>query len=184
MLALLAAYLLAGTAHPDGDQVQARPADGLVWGVEPTTGQSCPFVAPQEAPRPKLSHVSAYGKLDRTKYDGATQPGISFDGTVVTLSVTPLDAGNVPVADKAVEFRGTVDDDSGEFRFDSATRWDRKANGQKGAAVPFFGFPAGLYEVKVVARVRFVPPAKATPNADEKDEPRDARLITTPFRIW
>lgn len=180
---LLALSLLAGTTRPNGDQVLVPPADGLLWGVEPTTGQSCPFVVSQEDPRPKFSHLSAFGKLDRGKFDGGAEPNISFDDAILVLSVTPLDAKNVPVAGKAVEFRGTGDDETGEFRFDTATRWDPKSNAKKGSEVPFAGFPAGNYEVKVVAKIRLLTPAKAMPKANEKTEKRDAMLVTTPFQI-
>ena len=183
MRLLVALSLIAGMTCPNGDQVVVPPADGLLWGVEPTTGKSCPFVVPQDDPRPKFSHVSAFGKLDRIKFDGGAEPRISFDDTILVLSVTPLDAKNVPVAGKAVEFRGTGDDETGEFRFDTATRWDPKANAKKGAEVPFVGFPAGFYEVKVVAKIRLLTPAKAAPKADEKTEKRDALLVTTPFEI-
>lgn len=163
--------------------VPPAAVDGLLWGVVPTTGQSCPFVTPPLTPRPKFSHLTAFGALDDLKYDGVAGPTIAFDSTDVFLEVTPLDAKSAPLPARTVRFRGTAENNSREFAFDTWQRWDAAAAGGAGAEVPFMGFAAGFYRIKVVAKVRLVTPATATPKADERTEKRDAILMTTPFQF-
>lgn len=185
----LLALLIAAVAMLE---VQAQPAppplvDGLLWGVNPQTGQSCPYTVPNPSPAKLGPYIAASGKLDRVKYNGYNAAYITYEFDVVFLYVTPLNAQGQPVAAQVIQFQGTGSNDTGNFGFVTTNRWDPNANNKMGGEVPYAGFPIGKYEVKVVAKIKLVtpekqnpPPMPPTPATTEK---RDAILLTTPFEV-
>ena len=119
---VIALSVFAASLGGNIDLSPPAAVDGLLWGVEPTTGQSCPFVTPPLTPRPKFSHLTAFGALDGVKYDGVTGPTIAFDSTDVFLEVTPLNAKSEPIPAQTVRFRGTGENNTREFAYDT---WQR-----------------------------------------------------------
>jgi hypothetical protein len=174
------------TAAACATEVRAQTVDGLLWGVDPATGRSCPYATPNVA-QPGMSYIIAYGKLDKQKYNGYNAPTISYDNLTPFLYVTPLNAQGQPVAAQMVQFQGTASNNTGGFSFNTSNSWDPTANGGMGGTKPFAGFAAGSYEVKVVAKITLYTPAKENPPPQPptpaKTEKRDAILLTSPFQI-
>lgn len=182
----LALALLTTAAVATDARAQQAAVDGLLWGTNPTTGRSCPYAQPILT-KPGFSYIVAFGKLDKVKYNGYNAPTISYTIDVAFMYVTPLNAQGQPVGAQMVQFKGTADNASGNFSFNTSKFWDPKANNGMGGEVDFAGFPAGSYEVKVVAKVALTTPEKENPPPQPptpaKVDKRDAVLLTTPFQI-
>ncbi len=178
--------LLMGAGLTTDVLAQQPVVDGLLWGTNPYTGQSAPSVLPNPAPNSR-PHISAFGKLDKVKYNGYSTPGIGFDSTTLFMYVTPLDAQGQPIAAQMIQFKGTGENVDGTFAFNTSKKWDPTANGGMGDLVDFAGFPAGSYQIRVVAKIVLTtlekqnpPPQPPTPASTVK---RDAILLTSPFTV-